>query len=229
MLMQLSGRLQRIAELIRPGDRIIDVGTDHAYIPIWLLLQEPSATAIATDIRSGPLERARTDAVYYGVADRLTLLLCDGLSLCAPDDADTVILAGMGGETMIGILSAAPWTLDKRLILQPQTKQDELRAWLGANGYAIKDAVLAYDTGRIYLVWCVEAGEMPPFHGVDGALLSRRDPLLKPWLSEQIKRLRKRLNGVLQARAENAELTEALQSQLEALGKYYREVETWQV
>ena len=226
--MQLSGRLQRIAEFIRPGDRIIDVGTDHAYIPIWLLLQNPSATAIATDIRSGPLERARADADYYGVADRLTLLLCDGLSLCTPADADTIILAGMGGETMIGILSAAPWALGKRLILQPQTKQDELRAWLGDNGYAIRDAALAYDTGRIYLVWYVEAGEMPPFRGVDSALLLRRDPLLKPWLSEQIKRLRKRLNGVQQSREKKAELTEALQCELEALEKIYREVETWQ-
>ena len=71
--MQLSGRLQKIAAFIPPGDRIIDVGTDHAYIPIWLLLQDPAATAIATDIRPGPLERARADAAYYGVADQLKL------------------------------------------------------------------------------------------------------------------------------------------------------------
>ena len=105
--MQLSGRLRRIADFIQPGDRIIDVGTDHAYIPIWLLLQDPGATAVATDIRPGPLERARIDAEYYGVADRLRLLLCDGLALCRPEDADTVVLAGMGGETMAGILAAA--------------------------------------------------------------------------------------------------------------------------
>ena len=226
--MQLSGRLQKIAALIPPGDRIIDVGTDHAYIPIWRLLQDPAATAIATDIRPGPLERARADAAYYGVADRLKLLLCDGLTLCGPGDADTVILAGMGGETMIGILSAAPWTREKRLILQPQTKQDELRAWLGENGYAISDATLAYDTGRLYLVWSVGAGEMPPFRGVDSALLNRRDPLLKPWLAEQIKRLRKRLSGVQQARTAQTEQVETMQRQLEALEEIYREVETWQ-
>ena len=228
-MMQLSGRLQKIAEFIPPGDRIIDVGTDHAYIPIWLLLQDPSATAIATDIRSGPLERARADAAYYGVAERLSLRLCDGLTLCAPEEADTVILAGMGGETMIGILTAAPWAREKRLVLQPQTKQDELRAWLGENGYTITDAALAYDTGRLYLIWSVGAGEMPPFSGVDGALLARRDPLLKPWLAEQIKRLRKRLNGVQQARAEKLELTEQLGRELEDLERVYREVETWQV
>ena len=178
--MVLSRRLQRIADFIRPGDRIIDVGTDHAYIPIWLLKKDSRATAIATDIRPGPLDRARADAEQFGVADRLTLRLCDGLALCSPEEADTVILAGMGGETMIGILSAAPWTKEKRLILQPQTKQKELRDWLAAQGYAIVDAALVHDTGRLYLVWCVEAGAMPEFHGVDHALLERRDALLKP-------------------------------------------------
>ena len=226
--MQLSGRLRRIADFIRPGDRIIDVGTDHAYIPIWLLLQDPDATAVATDIRPGPLQRARADAEFYGVADRLKLLLCDGLALCAPEDADTVILAGMGGETMIGILAAAPWTREKRLILQPQTKQDELRAWLGENGCAITDAALAYDTGRIYLVWCVEAGDMPPFQGVDSALLQNRDPLLKPWLAEQIKRLRKRLNGVQQSKTSQPELAAELQRELAALEEIYQEVTSWQ-
>ena len=226
--MQLSGRLQRIADFIPPEDKIIDVGTDHAYIPIWLLLRDPSATAIATDIRPGPLERARADAAYYGVEDRLTLLLCDGLALCSPDDADTLILAGMGGETMISILSAAPWTREKRLILQPQTKQAELRTWLGENGYAIVDAALAYDTGRIYLVWCVVAGEMPSFQGVDSALLTRRDPLLKPWLSEQIKRLRKQLGGVRQAKAERSQQVEELEGRLKELETIYQEVEKWQ-
>ena len=96
----------------------------------------------------------------------------------------------MGGETIIRILADAPWVKDKRLILQPQTKQDELRAWLSSNGLAIADARLAYDTGRIYLVWRVEAGEASPFCGVDAPLLAHRDPLLKPWLEEQIKRLR---------------------------------------
>ena len=113
--MVLSKRLRQIADFIPHGAHIIDVGTDHAYIPIRLLLDDPGATAVATDIRPGPLQRARTDAEYYGVSDRLTLLLGDGLAPCTPDSGDTVILAGMGGETMIGILSAAPWVKEKRL------------------------------------------------------------------------------------------------------------------
>lgn len=226
--MVLSKRLQCIADYIRPGDRIVDVGTDHAYIPIWLLKKDPDTSAIATDIRSGPLDRARADAERYGVADRLKLLLCDGLALCESDSVDTVILAGMGGETMIGILESAPWTLEKHLILQPQTKQAELRAWLTEHGYAINDASLVHDNGRLYLVWQITAGEMPPFHGVDEALLRKQDALLKPYLEEQIKRLRKQLNGVAHAQRDEEGLGEKLRAELDELETVYQEVKTWQ-
>ena len=226
--MRLSNRLQCIADYIRPGDRIVDVGTDHAYIPIWLLQRDPKATAIATDIRPGPLSRAQADAERYGVAERLTLLLCDGLALCASESVDTVILAGMGGETMISILAAALWTLSKRLILQPQTKLSELRQWLSSHGYAITDASLVHDNGRLYLVWLVSAGDMPPFHGVDEALLRKRDTLLKPYLEEQIKRLRKQLSGLAHAQRDDAGQEENLRSELSELEGIYQEVKTWQ-
>ena len=226
--MQLSKRLQCIADYVRPGDRIIDVGTDHAYIPIWLLLNQKVAAAVATDIRSGPLERARADAQFYGVAERLRLVQCDGLALAQPDEIDTVIIAGMGGETIAGILSAAPWTIEKRLILQPQTKQAELRAWLSAHGYAISDAALSYDTGRIYLVWLVEAGEMPPFRGVDGPLLAHRDPLLKPYLEDQLKKARKRLSGIQAAARPDETLLRSARLHLETLEEIYHEVLKWQ-
>jgi tRNA (adenine22-N1)-methyltransferase len=226
--MQLSKRLQRIADYIRPGDRIIDVGTDHAYIPILLLLKYPDTKAVATDIRSGPLNRARLDAEYYHVADRLELRQCHGLSFCEPDSVDTVIIAGMGGETIIGILSDALWTRQKRLIVQPQTKQDELRAWLGSHGYQISDASLAYDTGRIYLIWLIEEGNMPQFHGVDNALLMHRDPLLRPYLDDQIKRIRKRLHGIEASANPDEKILKTLQDRLSELESIYKEVSAWQ-
>ena len=226
--MQLSNRLKRIADYVRPGDRLIDVGTDHAYIPIWLLQNHIVEAAVATDIRPGPLERARLDAERFGVSDRLTLCQCDGLSLCSPDTVDTIIIAGMGGETIIGILSEAPWTKQKRLILQPQTKQAELRSWLSDNGYAICDAALVYDTGRIYLVWLAEGGKMPPFPGVDNALINNHDRLLKPYLEDQIKRLRKRLRGVTLAAQPNEALAMTLKNELSQLETIYDEVSKWQ-
>lgn len=226
--MQLSKRLQRIADFVCPGDRIIDVGTDHAYIPIWLLKNGIVKDAVATDIRPGPLERARLDAEHYGVAPHLKLIQCDGLSLCSPEEVDTIIIAGMGGETIAGILAAAPWAREKRLVLQPQTKQAELRAFLGENGYAVVDAALSYDTGRIYLIWLVTAGEMRPFQGVDGALLDRHDPLLRPYLDDQIKRLRKRLRGVESAVCPDEMLTASLRNELSQLEITYDEVIQWQ-
>lgn len=226
--MQLSARLQRIADYVRPGDRIVDVGTDHAYIPIWLLKNGIIRSAAATDIRSGPLARARADAERFGVQDALELRLADGLASCSGEGIDTVIIAGMGGETIQGILSAAPWTRHKRLILQPQTKQDALRSWLGENGYAITDASLVYDTGRIYLVWLVESGDMPPFSGVDAALISNRDPLLKPYLDEQIKRHRKQLHGLGLSASPDPELLTALRSRLSYLEEIKCEVRKWQ-
>ena len=226
--MQLSKRLQRVADFVRPGDRVVDVGTDHAYIPIWLLLNGKASEASATDIRPGPLERARKDAEYFGVADRLKLTQCDGLAQTLPDAVDTVIIAGLGGETIIAVLSAAPWTTEKRLILQPQTKQQELRDWLSGHGFTIADAALVYDTGRIYLVWLVEAGTMPTFRGVDAPLLAHRDPLLKPYLEEQTKRLRKRLHGLEAAAAPDEAQIAALRRTLDALEEIYREVIEWQ-
>lgn len=226
--MQLSKRLQRIADFVRPGDRIIDVGTDHAYIPIWLLLNGKTTRAAATDIRSGPLERARTDAAYYGVSEELILQQCDGLALCDPDDVDTIIIAGMGGETIIGILENAPWVRQKRLILQPQSKQNELRCYLSDAGYTISDATLVYDMGRIYLIWLVEAGKMPLFQGVDGPLLAHRDPLLKPYLDDRIKRMRKQLHGIESAAHADKAQSESLRIQLTKLEEIYLEVKTWQ-
>ena len=148
-MLKLSPRLQCIADYICPGDRVIDVGTDHAYIPIYLLQNGIARLVTATDIRSGPLENAAADARKYQVAEGLTLLLCDGLSACTPEMADTVILAGMGGETIQHILAAAPWALEKRLLLQPQSKQAELRAWLAARG--LSPARISVPAGRSWM------------------------------------------------------------------------------
>ena len=228
MKIHLSPRLQRIADFALPGCTAVDVGTDHAYIPIWLLQNGISKTAFATDLRPGPLANARRDAEAAGVADALTLLLCDGLALCPPDAVDTVIIAGMGGETIMGILEAAPWAKEKRLILQPQTKYFELKAFLAEQGMRIGDASLAYDTGRIYRVWLVEAGESTDTGWVETPLIEQRDPLLKPYLEDRIKRLRKQINGQERAAAPDADLLRELHSELDEYLSIHEEASTWQ-
>ena len=228
MNIQLSPRLQRIADYVTPGSRVLDVGTDHAYIPIWLLQTGRCVDAIASDIRPGPLHNAEKDAEKYGVASRLELRLCDGLSGCCPEDADTVIIAGMGGETIVGILEAAPWVWDKHLILQPQTKQPELRDWLRARGLAISDAALSYDAGRIYLIWSVHRGSMADYGFYDPPLLTRREPLLKPYTEDRIKRLRKQIQGVSASSRSDPALLEALRQELEESLTIHEEVLSWQ-
>jgi len=229
MSLKLSPRLQRIADYVLPGASIIDVGTDHAYIPIWLLQNHICDQALASDIHAGPLQRAAKDAACAGVDERLKLILCDGLALCPPDAVDTVIIAGMGGETIMGILAAAPWAGTKRLILQPQTKYYELRRFLADQGLRLSDASLVYDTGRIYRVWLVEAGESEVKEWIEPPLVEKRDPLLKPYLDDMIKRLRKQIQG--QERAVNSapDNVKELRDELEEYLKLRREAETWQV
>ena len=197
------------------GDRVIDVGTDHAYIPIWLLQTHISEYVIATDIRSGPLSNAAKDANKYGVADRLHLILCKGLSECNPEAVDTIIIAGMGGETILKILETSPWALNKRLILQPQTKHLLLRCWLGDHGLSIEDASLIYDSGRIYQVWLVREGKMRETLGIEPVLIEKQDPLLHPFAESLVKRLRKEIHGLECARTAQPETIETLKRQLD--------------
>lgn len=100
----------RLAEQVPQGARLADVGTDHAYLPAWLLLAGRISGAVATDVREGPLQRGRETARLYKVEDRIVFRCCDGLAAVEPQEADTVVIAGMGGELMARIVERAPWT-----------------------------------------------------------------------------------------------------------------------
>ena len=160
MTIHLSPRLEAVAECVPAGASVIDVGTDHAMIPVWLVQTGRCSRVLATDIRSGPLENAASLIQKTETGDHIRLMQTDGLAGVGPEDGDTVILAGMGGETMISILYAAPWTREgARLILEPQSKKAELRQFLGANGYRVTAERLVKDAGRIYPILCAEGGE----------------------------------------------------------------------
>ena len=225
----LSPRLARLAAWVTPGSVVIDVGTDHAYIPIWLLQSGLSPRAYASDIKAGPLRNAAAGARRCGVEARLTLYLCDGLSACAPDSVDTVLIAGMGGETIQGILAAAPWALDKRLIVQAQTKQESLRRWLGAQGMTVLDAALVHDAGRIYVCWLLGRGKLRGADWpLDPVLVEKKDPLLRAYTEERIKRTLRQLQGMEQGKATDSAALEEVRRTLSALRELHREAETWQ-
>lgn len=162
--MDLSPRLRTIAEQVPKDAKFADIGTDHGYLPVWLLLSGTAASAIAADLRLGPLDRARQTAAHWGVTEQLSFRLCDGLSGIAPEEADVIAIAGMGGDTIAAILDAASWTREpgKTLLLQPMTGQPELRLWLQTHGYDIRGERIAREGRRFYSIWTVTGGEMPP-------------------------------------------------------------------
>ena len=127
-LFSLDKRLSLCASFVRDGVKIADIGTDHAYLPIWLLQSGKIEKALACDINEGPLQCGKADVLRYNLSDKITLRLSDGLKNVCEHEADDIIIAGMGGELIAKILSECSWVKnkEKRFILQPMTKCDVL-------------------------------------------------------------------------------------------------------
>lgn len=225
--LELPARLQLLADWVPRGAALADVGTDHAYLPVWLTLEGRLRSAIACDLRSGPLNRGRGTAGRYGVLDRIKFRRCDGLAGVSPQEADTVVIAGLGGENIVSILAGAAWTADgsHTLLLQPQTRAEELRAFLCANGYAIRRERLVVDRGTMYPVLEASAGtqSLTPGQMYGGACLIY-DPLGGRYLVEQILRLQAAVAGLNRAgRPEAAQKADHLRDVMESLLELWEE------
>lgn len=153
MNVPLSPRLRACCGFVSPGDRVVDVGTDHGYLGIWLLQQGIAGSVIASDIVPGPLSAAKTNAEKYGMTEKMEFYLSDGLK-SVPRDFDTMVCAGMGADTMVSILSAASWMQDSkyRMILQCQSKTPLLRKYLSDNGWRITEETVLRDGRFLYTV-----------------------------------------------------------------------------
>ena len=151
---KLTDRLKKIAAFIENGSAVADIGTDHGYLPVYLAQNGLARHIIASDISAGSLSAARRSADKYGVSDQILFITASGLSGVKEAEVDTVVISGVGGETIIGILKDAPWTRRQgiSLILQPQTKKDVLFEWLRENGYVIRDSAQALERGRSYII-----------------------------------------------------------------------------
>ena len=203
--LELGPRLRAIAALVPEGcECLADIGTDHGYIPVSLLLGKKIRHAVAADIGAQPLDHARRTAAQYGVTGELDFRLGDGLAVLGPGEADTVIIAGMGGDAITEILAAAPWSrAGPLLLLQPMSKSETLRAWLPLNGYKVLAEELVQDKGVLYPILTVRGGEMPPASGAQawGGFLLERDPLWGLYLADKLLRLRRAAAGLERARA----------------------------
>lgn len=197
----LSQRLTACAQFVRTGDRVADIGCDHGYLGISLLLQNIASSVIAADINRLPLKNAAGNADAFGVSDRMSFFLSDGVE-AIPRDFTVLICAGMGADTIMGILDRAPWLKSPqyRLILQCQSRRPALREYLFSNGYTIRNETLAQDGKFIYTIMEVVPGVAPPLSGADffisPALRVCGSPLLPDFYKRVVSGVRKTVSGL---------------------------------
>lgn len=190
----MSPRLLRIANMVQ-HPTLVDVGTDHAHLPIYLAKNRNISRAMATDISAGPLERGRQNARNAGVSHIIDFIQCAGLEGVPADVYDTCTISGMGGEMIITILEDYIGVAKKfqQLILSPQRSVPKLRRFLHANGFAINDEDIVEDNGKLYNILDCSPGVIGGYDKVGyefgQILLDKQHPLLVDLINQEIKRI----------------------------------------
>ena len=221
MKLPISARLLACCDYVAPGDRVADVGCDHGYLSIHLLQTGVASHVYASDVRQGPLSSAKRNAASYGVTQDIDFFLADGVQ-DLPRDFDTLVCAGMGGDTMISILSAAPWLKSDRyrLILQCQSKRPELRQWLAIHGFSIHRETLSKDGKFVYPVMEViyQPGQQltPAQTYITPQLLEDNHPLLPEFLARVKRGVELTISGLRHTADPELPLYEAILSDLSA-------------
>ena len=226
MKLPLSNRLLACCDFVSPGDRVADIGCDHGYLGIYLLKNGIASNVIASDVNEKPLQSALHNAVKFGVKEHMSFYLSDGIR-SIPQEFDVLVCAGMGGDTMISILEAAPWLKDPkyRLILQCQSKRPELRRYLTRQGFAICRETLAQDGKFLYPVMEVvyTPGQMLTAAEcyITPALLASGSPLLPAFLNRVTGGLRQTVDGLSRTGGEKYEEYLAILGELQKLEETY--------
>ncbi len=216
---ELSPRLTAAAKLVRAHTSVADIGTDHAYLPIYLVENGIAERAIACDINQGPLARAEANVKAAGLADKIELRLTNGL--CGLDEANPndILICGMGGELIIQILSEAEFIRngEVHLILQPMTSADKLRKWLCASGFELLVESLAAEEERIYEIVCAHYVGRPTELDEASAIagFAPYGELYCRALRQKLARLQKQIDGWLVSGRDAADLLK-LKAMLEA-------------
>lgn len=193
---QLSGRLQALADMVTPGNVVADVGCDHGYLSIYLLERGIAPRVIAGDVRKGPLSAARAHVEERGLSAYIETRLSDGLEEYAPGEAQTLICAGMGGRLMQRILLQHPDVTGafQEMILQPQSELGLFRVFLREQGFVVTDENILCEDGKYYFVFravpegsvaAAECGRPDRLGDKYGEkLLESRHPVLKAYLEK---------------------------------------------
>lgn len=223
--MMLDRRLNAAAQFVPCGARLADIGSDHAYLPIALCLDNRIECALASDINEGPVAAAKTNIAANGLDDKIRAIKADGLGGARDFAPDCITVLGMGGELIVSILSAAEWIRRSgiTLILQPMTHPEVLARYLAENGFYIKDEVVVCDEGRMDRLYRIISAE---FDGVRREIseaeayvgacnLARGDDNTKAYIRKLTMALKKRIDGRSSVGLEHGAEDELL-SQLES-------------
>lgn len=155
---RIGKRLLSASEFVRQDAYLADIGTDHAYLPLFLLNEGRIKRAVCSDVNAGPLENAERNAAELGFADKISFILTDGAKGLENMGITDYTICGMGGELIADIIESSPHLKDKklRLILQPMSRQAHLRRYLSENGFAILSESYSEDAGKYYLSLAAE-------------------------------------------------------------------------
>ena len=230
--MELSKRLHAVAGLVTEGASVADIGTDHGYIPIYLIQERIASKVIALDVKKGTLERARMHIIGHGLKGQIETRLSDGLREVAPGEVDTVIAAGMGGGLVIHILKDSPETVKEisSFILQPQSEIDKVRRYLNEHGYRIVEERMVEESGKFYPMMRAVHGSGEPYEEYEylygKRLLEEKDPVLRTYLLREqgiresiLEQLRRHKNSPT-AREREKEVQEEWRKIRQALAHY---------
>lgn len=190
--MRLSKRLHAVAQLASEAEKVADIGTDHAYIPIYLIEEKGIQSALAMDINKGPLERAKENIRMHGLEERIETRLSDGLAELKAGEVDTVVIAGMGGALTVQILREGSAVLDtvETLVLQPQSEIEMVRRFLHSSGYYIAQEDMELDEDKYYPMMKVRHGIQQPWKDYEYKygkfLVGQQNPVLAEFLDREL-------------------------------------------
>ena len=212
---ELSLRMKTVADMVRPGGRVCDIGCDHAFVSIYLVANGISDRGIASDVRTGPCAIARDNIDRWGMNDKIDLRLGDGLGTIIPGEVDTIIIAGMGGILITDILEAGADVVDSatQLVLQPQSELEHVRRYVYEHGWSIAEEKMLVDAGKYYVVLNVDVGSRDNSHTPEMDeiylkygyyLIQSHSPVLRAYLED-----RKRMVSSVVAGLENADTDNA--------------------
>lgn len=203
--MKLDSRLMAIANLVRKDKIFADIGTDHAYLPVYLVEKGVIKKAIAADLRVGPLENAKLAVDSYNYSDKIELRLSDGLDNFKANEVEEIAVAGMGGLLISSFIERTDWLKksDIHLILQPMTHAEELRKALFDNGFIIDNEVVAEDGDKLYIIisayYYGDATSYTDFDLIVGRLPLNKDTLSIKYLSKIFEKYNKKLIALKKA------------------------------